>query len=143
MKKYKIYHPRLHAFFQSKVMNSMFIILEISLLLTGCCNTLLLPLSAASVSFLLTLIYALWFWIKRPQKVVINSWLSDMSTYMTLYLLIVAAMKTTNELWYVIPAIIGIGILFISLLLPTPFACIKDKLFDISTKESCWPQQCY
>ncbi len=136
MKKFMMYHPRLYAFFQNKAMNSIFIVLEISLLLTGCCNSLLLPLSAASVCFLFAIVYTLWFWIKRPQKVVINIWLSDMSTYMTLYFLIVAAMKNANELWYVFPAIIGIGILFISLLPPTPITSLQDKLFDIATQES-------
>ncbi|MBD5356015.1 MAG: hypothetical protein HDR88_03280 [Bacteroides sp.] len=129
MSKIKVYHPRLYAFFQSKVINSMMIVINIALLMTGCTKDLIVPFSVASVSFLLALSYTVWFWIKRPQRIVINSWLSNMSGYFSFYFLSVGAMKNLNELWFIFPAIIGVCLLFVNLIKN------HDEVFNISTRE--------
>lgn len=43
------------------------------------------------MSFLAGLCYSVWLWVKKPDRIVVNSWLSGLSTVLTLGFLIVGA----------------------------------------------------
>lgn len=60
--------------------------------------------------------YALWFWIKKPARIVVNKFLSDVSYWFVLYFLIVTAMKGANVWWYIFPVVAAIALFFITLL---------------------------
>lgn len=113
--KQKIQHPRLDAFYNDKVVNTMMTVTLISLMTTGCTTTLTMPLCCASLAFALAVGYSIWFWTKKPAKVVINRWLSDMNGLLTLYFLITAAMDGKSEWWYIFPALCGIVMLFVAI----------------------------
>ena len=121
----KIRHRRLHAFYQSKVLNALMIVVVVSLLQIGHMQSLTFPALCASVAFALFIGYALWLWIKKPEKIVINRWLSTVNGWFTLYFLIVVAMKGASPWWYVIPALAAIVAMFICMVNP------HDEVFEI------------
>jgi len=89
----------------------------------------MLPLLCSAISFLAALGYTIWFCVKKPDKVVVNRWLSDIDGKYTLYFLIVLNIKEPSDWWFTFPAVCGVALLFISLVNN------KDEVFDISTKE--------
>lgn len=115
MHRIKINHPRLYAFFQSKVINSMMIVMILSLLITDYMRNSMLPLLCSAISFLAALGYTIWFCVKKPDKVVVNRWLSDIDGKYTLYFLIVLNIKEPSDWWFTFPAVCGVALLFISL----------------------------
>lgn len=122
----KVRHPRLYAFYDSKIINSLYIVTIISLLMCGCSASLTPPLACASLSFLFAVGYSVWFWTKKPQTVVTNKWLSSINGLFTLYFLIIVAMKTDNQWWYIFPLLCGVTVLFITMINP------KDETVDLS-----------
>ena len=122
----KIRHRRLYAFYKSKVLNALMIVIELSLLLIPICQDLLLPVGCASVAFAMFIGYALWIWIRKPARVVINKWLSGIGMCFTLYFLCVVALKSDNQWWYVFAFVCGVVTLFITLVTD------KDEVFEIS-----------
>jgi len=121
----QIKHRRLYAFYKSKVLNALMIVVIVSLLMTGYTRELKLPVVSATVALCFFIGYSLWFWIKKPARVIINNWLSDMSALFTLYFLIVAAINSNNPWWYGFPVICAVCILFICMVKP------KDAIFEI------------
>lgn len=117
--KQNIRHLRLYAFLNSSALNALYIVGIISLLQIGYLHSFLLPLVCASVSFASFIGYALWLWIKKPEKIVIDTRLSNQTIWFTLYFIAVAAMKDPGEWWYVFPLIAAILLLFASLTRPT------------------------
>lgn len=124
----KVKHPRLYAFYESKVLNAMGIITIVSLLCIKAFDTLLLPVLCASVAAVAAIGYSAWLWIAKPDKIVINSWLSDMSGSLTLYSLIVSAMDTDNKWWFYFPILCSVAILFVSLVRN------QDRIYDITNQ---------
>lgn len=121
----QIRHRRLHAFYNSKVLNSLMIVVIASLLSAGYTNTFLMPVVCASVALGLFIGYSLWLWIKKPQRVVVNGWLSEMNGLLTLYFLIICALDSGSPWWYVLPSVCAIGVFFINMIRP------KDEIFEI------------
>ena len=125
----EIRHPRLHAFYHSKMLNILMIVLVNALLimdwfiLSG--YDWMLPAICSAVILVLSAGYAIWLWVRKPRTVVINSWLYEMSGYLTLYFLAVVAMKASNQWWYIFPVVCSIVMLIISIVKP------RDERFDI------------
>ena len=115
MKK-EIRHRRLHAFYQSKVLNALMIVIIVNLLLMAYMSSMLLPAICGSLSLLFYIGYELWIWIKKPRTIIINSWLSNINGWYTLYFLIIAALKSSNPWWYITPAALAVVALFILLI---------------------------
>ena len=119
-------HRRLQAFYQSKVLNALMIVIMVSLLQGGYMESLIIPVSCASTAFILFAGYATWLWIKKPRRIVINKWLSGINGKLSLYFLIVAAIDNGAVWWYIFPLIAAILTLFISMVRP------RDEVFEIT-----------
>lgn len=124
-KSIEIRHRRLHAFYNSKVLNALMIVVVDGLLLMGCYKTLLLPVVCSGIALLLFIGYSLWLWFAKPGRVVINKTLSGMSGYLFLYFLIVGIPTLENEWWYIAPLIASILMMFVVLVRN------DDEVFEI------------
>lgn len=121
---YQIRHRRLYAFYRSKVLNSLEIVIIVGLFMMAYYNDMLLPLACSALAFLFFIGYTLWFWIKKPKTITINGWLSNSTTPFALYFLIVCAIKHPADWWYALPVIGAVAVMF--------GALIKgDEKFDI------------
>lgn len=123
--KQNITHRRLHAFYRSKVLNALMITVVLCLFLMAYTKAMLLPAICGSLALVFFIGYSLWLWIKKPESIVINSWLSGINGSISLYFLIVMAMGTPNEWWYITPLALSVILLFISLVKN------HDEKFDI------------
>ncbi len=121
-----IRHRRLHAFYRSKVLNALLIVVIVSLFLMGYTGFVLLPLLCSSLAMLFFLGYSLWLWIKKPKYIVINNRLSNISGAFALYFLIIGAIKATNHWWYITPIAFAVILLFVSLINKQ-----QDEVFEI------------
>ena len=117
MKK-EIRHRRLYAFYHSKVLNALMIVLILGLLLTDYNDTVIIPLLCSATALLLFIGYSAWLWIKKPQRIVINKWLSNISGWFILYYLCVIAITTPNQWWFVVPGVGAVVLLFLSMINP-------------------------
>lgn len=113
--KLQIRHRRLYAFFHSVVLNSLGIVIMLSLFLIGCCEDYYLPLSCASLAFLFFAGYSVWFWIKKPSRIIVNRHISEISSMFAFYYLIVSATSAENRWFYISPLLVAIAVLFIFL----------------------------
>lgn len=120
-----IRHRRLHAFYRSKVLNALMIVIIVSLLLMAYTKSMLLPVICGSLAILFFIGYSLWLWIKKPKSIIINNWLSDLNGSFTIYFLIINAMDAPNQWWYITPIVFSVVLLFISLVNN------QDEKFDI------------
>lgn len=125
--KEEIRHRRLYAFYHSKVLNALMIVIIVGIFLMGYYKSYLLPVICSATGFLLFIGYTAWLWIKKPQKIMINNWLSDISGSFTLYFLIVTALKAENQWWYIFPIVCAVLILFLCMINPK-----GDKTFIIT-----------
>ena len=123
--KQELRHRRLYAFYQSKVLNALMIVVIISLLLMAYTESMLLPVICGSLAFLLFIGYSLWLWIKKPKSIIINKQLSDLKSILTLYVLIIFSMDASNQWWYIAPIAFSVVILFNSMVNN------RDEKFDI------------
>ncbi|MDE6084830.1 MAG: hypothetical protein K2G40_00300, partial [Muribaculaceae bacterium] len=57
----------------------------------------------------------LWVWIKKPESIVINDWLSNITGYFTLYFLIILAINNPGVWWYIFPSAVAVIIFFVTL----------------------------
>ena len=121
----EIRHRRLYAFYNSRVLNGLMIVVVDALLLMACYNTMLLPVVCSSVALLLFIGYALWLWLAKPRQIMINTLLSDVSGYLLLYFLIMSAVRPESEWWYIAPLVGSIVAMFVTL------TRNRDKLFEI------------
>lgn len=121
----EIKHRRLHAFYKSKVLNMLMILIFICLFAIGYSHSLFLPTLCGSFAFMLFCGYSLWLWIKKPQQVTTNELLSDTNGLFTLYFIVVTAANLTNEWWYISAFIAAMAALFLS------FLNFKDQEFEI------------
>lgn len=101
--KQKTRHRRLYAFYKSKVLNALMIIIITNILLMAQLGSLL-PTVCCATALACFAAYSLWLWIKRPGAIVINDWLAGLDGWFTLYFLIVMAVKSPCVWWYVVPA---------------------------------------
>lgn len=120
-----IRHRRLYAFYNSKVLNILLIIGEISLLQIGYMQPAIIPGVCAAISLMLFLGYIIWFWLKKPKKIIIDTWISDMSSWFTIYYLIVINIDNGSWWWCGAPMIAAILLCFINMVNP------HDQPFEI------------
>ena len=121
----EIRHRRLYAFYNSRVLNALMIVVVDALMLMACYKTMLLPVVCSSVALLLFIGYALWLWLAKPRQIIINTLLSDVSGYLLLYFLIMGAVRPESEWWYIAPLVGSIVAMFVTM------TNNRDKLFDI------------
>lgn len=120
-----IQHRRLHAFYRSKVLNALMIVVIVSLLLMAYTKSMLLPVICGTLALLFFIGYSLWLWIKKPKSIIINNWLSNLNGAFTLYYLIIISINAPNQWWYITPIAFSVVLLFISLINN------QDEKFDI------------
>ena len=113
--KSEIRHRRLNAFFKSKVLNSLMILIVESLLLMRYFDSILIPGICCGICLLCFIGYSLWLWIKKPESIVINDWLSNITGYFTLYFLIILAINNPGVWWYIFPSAVAVIIFFVTL----------------------------
>lgn len=123
-----IKQKRLYAFFNSKVINSMMLIMEFFILLIPCFNDVMVPIICGAASLLLIIGYTVWLFVKKPAKITVNKWLSEISSLYTIYFLIVIAMDKFSIWWDIFAVLIFISIFFISLIKP------KDRVFLLDSQ---------
>lgn len=128
MKQPIIRHRRLHAFYKSKVLNSLMILLIVSLLMSYLTVSDILPTVSISLALILFIGYSLWLWIKKPKVIIINEWLSNFTGLFTLYYLIIINIKDANQWWYIYPIALSIILLFITMVRN------DDTSFEITSK---------
>lgn len=130
MDKGEIRHRRLYAFYESKVLNALMITVVTSLLLAAYTQSMLMPIICGAIALTCFIGYSIWLWVKKPQKIVINKWLSYMNGWFTLYFLIITAMDAPNKWWYITPICFAVCILCISLIRN------QDEMFDINDMQA-------
>lgn len=124
-KELEIRHRRLYAFSNSKIINSLMLLLELWILIMPLFKDIVFPVVCGGLCLLVILGYSLRLWIMKPPRVIINPWLSDLRGTYTVYFLIVIAIKDASIWWYLLA---GVGVIFIfvvSLIHP------QDKEFEI------------
>lgn len=126
MKTRRIRHRRLYAFYESKVLNALMITVVTCLLLMAYTQSMLLPVICAAIALLCFIGYSAWLWYKKPRRILIDKWLSNINGWFTLYFLIVTAMDAPGRWWYITPICFAVCILCICLIRN------HDEWFDIS-----------
>lgn len=121
----EIKHRRLYAFYHSKVLNALMIVCVVMLLQIPYLNSFLMPVVCATTALALFISYSLWLWIKKPDRVVLNKWISNLGSWFTIYFLVVVTMNPQSPWWYIFPAVAAICALFISMVKST------DEVFEI------------
>ncbi|MCM1355617.1 MAG: hypothetical protein NC212_04325 [Staphylococcus sp.] len=121
----EIRHRRLEAFYKSKVLNVLMIVVITSLFMLSYTGMSLLPGVCASLALCLFIGYSLWLWILKPKRIVVNEWLSNVNGVFTLYFLITFTFKDGSPWLCMFPVIAAIVVLFVSLLRH------DDELFEI------------
>lgn len=107
----KIVHPRLHAFFNSYFLNSWEAVLITSLLWFDGFKDSIIPSVFCLLSFIVFVGGVIWFWIKRPDKVLVDYRLSNQVNMFSIYFLIIILIPNLNIRWYVAPTFFTIFIL--------------------------------
>ena len=114
--KLEVRHRKLYAFYNSKVLNSLMIVIVLSLFLLMYTRSMLLPVLCGSIALACFIGYSLWLWIKKPRTIVINTWLSQIDSWLTLYFLIVAAMRDASQWWSIFPIAVSVILFFLALI---------------------------
>ena len=105
MEKDKIENRRLYAFLRSQTLTILMLLEFSCLFLMPYLNDLIIPGIIGGVIFSVAIGYSIWFWIKKPKEIVINNWLSNISSVFLFYWFIVNAMDNPNKILYIIPII--------------------------------------
>ena len=105
MEKTKIENRRLYAFLRSQTLTILMLLAFPCLFLMPYLNDLIIPGIIGGIIFSMAIGYSIWFWIKKPKEIVINNWLSNISTVFFFYWFIVNAMDNPNKILYIIPII--------------------------------------
>lgn len=116
MKTGEIRHKRLHAFYESKVLNGLCVVTVVSLFAMFYTEMMLAACVCAAMAFLCFIGYTIWFWVRKPKEIVVNKLLSDVSGLFVLYFLIVGAIKSPSQWWYIFPIVAGVALLCITLM---------------------------
>lgn len=111
----EIRHKRLHAFFESKVLNVLIIAIVVCLLIVAYTDTLLLPVTCGTIAMAFFIGYSLWLWIKKPASIVTNPLLSNITSLYVLYSLIISVARPASEWFYTIPVALSVAVLFLAL----------------------------
>ena len=117
------------AFCESKVLNALIMIVVTSCLLMGWSGRIQLPAICCIIAFSFFLGYSIWYWLKKPEGVLINKWLSNISAGFTLYYILIISVKAPNQWWYITPICFAVVVLCYSLI------CNKDEMYNITEKK--------
>lgn len=123
-------HRRLQAFYRSKVLNALIIVVIVSLLLMAYTKSMLMPVICGTMALLFFIGYSLWLWIKKPKSIIVNDRLSNITVALTLYYLIIMTIDASNQWWFIAPMAFSVVILFITL------TNNKDEIFDCTAKST-------
>ena len=115
MEKDKIENRRLYAFLRSQTLTILMLLAFSCLFLMPYLNDLIIPGIIGGVIFSVAIGYSIWFWIKKPKEIVINNWLSNISSVFLFYWFIVNAMDNPNKILYIIPIICMVALFVIVL----------------------------
>ena len=115
MEKTKIENRRLYAFLRKKKLTILMLLAFSCLFLMPYLNDLIIPVIIGGVIFSMAIGYSIWFWIKKPKEIVINNWLSNISSAFLFYWFIVNAMDNPNKILYIIPIICMVALFVIVL----------------------------
>ena len=105
MEKTKIENRRLYAFLRSQTLTILMDMAFSCLFLMPYLNDLIIPGITGGVIFSVAIGYSIWFWLKKPKEIIINNWLSNISSVFLFYWFIVNAMDNPNKILYIIPII--------------------------------------
>ena len=105
MGKDKIEKRRLYAFLRSQTLTILMLLAFSCLFLMSYLNDLIIPGIIGGIIFSLVIGYSIWFWIKKPKAIVINNWLSNISSLFLFYWFIVNSMDNPNKIWYQFPLV--------------------------------------
>ena len=105
MEKDKIENRRLYAFLRSQTLTILMLLAFSCLFLMPYLNDLIIPGILAGLIFSVVIGYSIWFWIKKPKEIVINNWLSNISSVFLIYWFIVNSMDNPNKIWYLFPLV--------------------------------------
>ena len=108
--------PRTYAFFESKVLNALMVVIGLSLIMCRYASDLLLPAVCGSVAMVLAVGYTVWFVVSKPRSIVINRWLSNVSGWLVIYMLCVFAMEGASVWWDLFPMLCSVVLLFVMML---------------------------
>ena len=98
MEKDKIENRRLYAFLRSQTLTILMLMAFCCLFLIRWLNDLIIPGIIGGIIFYMAIVYSLWFWIKKPKEIIINNWLSNISSVFLFYWFIVNAMDNPNKI---------------------------------------------
>ena len=115
MEKDKIENRRLYAFLRSQTLTILMDMAFSCLFLMPYLNDLFIPGIIGGVIFSVAIGYSIWFWIKKPKEIIINNWLSNISSVFLFYWFIVNAMDNPNKILYIIPIICMVALFVIVL----------------------------
>lgn len=118
-------NPRLYAFFNSKVLNLLMIVESICLLFMTFLPEMNLPVVIGTIIFIFFIIYTLWFWIKKPERIVINKLFSNIFTILFLYYFVIIGFGKLNIWTCVLPVLLVLGSLVFSIFKR------RDEIFEI------------
>ena len=116
MEKDKIENRRLYAFLRSQTLTILMLMAFSCIFLIQYLNDFIIPSIIGGVIFSMAIGYSIWFWIKKPKEIVINNWLSNISSVFFFYWFIVNAIDNPNKIWYVFPlfcCVASIGIVLV------------------------------
>ena len=105
MEKDKIENRRLYAFLRSQTLNILMLLEFSCLFLMPYLNDLIVPGIIGGAIFCMAIGYSIWFWIKKPKEIVINNWLSNISSVLFLYWFLVNSMDNPYKIWYLFPLV--------------------------------------
>ena len=105
MEKDKIENRRLYAFLRSQTLTILMLLAFSCIFLMPYLNDLIIPGIIGGVIFSVAIGYSIWFWIKKPKEIVINNWLSNISSVFLFYWFIVNSMDKPNKIWYLLPLV--------------------------------------
>ena len=111
----KIENRRLYAFLRSQTLTILMLLAFSCLFLMPYLNDLIIPGIIGGAIFCMAIGYSCWFWIKKPKEIVINNWLSNISSVFLIYWFIVNAMDNPNKIWFLFPLICLVALFIIVL----------------------------
>lgn len=100
---------RMNTFFHLTVLNALTIAEGTVLIITATYGFNILSVASLVLMFAISIGYSMWYWLARPAKVPVNAFLSEMSSYMTLYMLIVLALQPESPYWALTAVLCMIG----------------------------------
>ena len=125
----EIRHRRLYAFFNSKALNMLMIMVVALLMLAVCVGSLAVPVICATIALVGFAGYSAWLWLRKPKQIAVSRRLSKISSAMVFYYLIVVNVPALNLWWYIVPVASAAVVLAVALLWP------DNETFVISEQE--------